>query len=145
MSEPWRVPAKSPAPGRYRLGPEFPGCFNTGTRPILWQINKDAVPSTGQRFVVCYECDREAVSFVVVSGQAKGKRVLKKRKGWHGDAQVFKTRAPAVAAFEAWCERLQAEYDGMRDKARKLAQTAKDKAGTPEGVAAALELADLTG
>ena len=141
--EPWRVPARSPAEGRYRLGPEFPGCYNTGTRPILAHISTHAVPSTGQKYIVCYELDREAVQFVVISGQAKGKRVLKKQKGWHGDAQVFKTRGPAVAAFEAWCEELQAKYDAMRTKANELQAIVKAKAGTPEAIAAALELSDL--
>ena len=143
IDQPWRVPPRMPAAGRYRLGPEFPGCFNTGTRPIVYQLHKQSWSVDGQRFVVCHECDYREVQAAVTLGQARGKRRLPKRAGWHGDAWVFKTRGPAVACFEAWCERLQAQYDAMLARVAACRAILRDQPGTPDAMAAALELSDM--
>jgi hypothetical protein len=142
QSDPWKVPARKPTPGKYLMGPEFPGCVNTGTRPILYQLHKQNQHG-GQRFVVCHECDYRQVQTVVATGGATGKRHLKRRAGWHGDAWVFKTRAGAVAQFETWCRQLAGQYDGMRRRAAELRAVLRDQPGTAAAAAAALELSDL--
>ena len=75
-------------PGRYLRGPDFYGCFNTGTAPIIIRPAREAVYLVGPEMTT--------LDTICKTTFAKNKRVFRFGKD---TVYRFKTKAAAVAKF----------------------------------------------
>lgn len=91
--------------GRGYRGPDFYGCFNTGTAPCIRRSRR-----TG-KYIVGAESNTEMA--------LNDARLLTNMRSWEIGGRtvyVYKTRAPAVRRFEAMCEERIRENEEMRKK-----------------------------
>lgn len=86
--------------GKGRAGPEFYGCINTGTRPVIHRHLIDGA------YIVGAENDVADVRNYRCYDRFEGKPAGKERRTWNVNnriVKVFKTRAPAVAYYLDLC------------------------------------------
>jgi len=136
-----KLPARFNFNKKFAIGPEFPGCYGTGTRLVLQNVWSGPSPVAGiQAWIICEENARQEFASQVRRGVHAGKRIV---KVGNRPCHIFKTRASAVATFERLCTELDVEYTGIRDQARRDAEIVRANPRSAEGIAAAMRLSDM--
>lgn len=104
-------------------GPDFYGCINTGTSPLIWRkafgLKGPDLYFVGPELEVREVLDIHRTSYLFSSNPPKGPKPFKNRK--FGNVSVFKTRASAVKAFQGIYEsRIKANEKTQKEHLKAL-------------------------